>query len=179
MYFKTGRKEVLQDNEKEIEGLQESISSISVQLLKMQLSYSKYLYQYFLIFLIKLTLIDKEVKITQTVLSSNGSICEAKDDYNETTISFKKGELLQLSTNGHEVQSLETGQKSAVPMIYIGYSRLELLYLFQFAIIKEGLSLLPALLDNDEKAEYFILKITNDATLLQSLRELITKDKCK
>ena len=113
------------------------------------------------------------------MLSSNGSICEAQDDYNETTISFKKGELLQLSTNGHEVQSLETGQKSAVPMIYIGYSRVELLYLFQFAITKEGLSLLPALLDDDEKAEYFIQKITEDPTLLKSLRELITKNKCK
>ena len=43
MYFKTGRKEVLQNNEKEIEELQESISSISVQLLKMQPSYSKYI----------------------------------------------------------------------------------------------------------------------------------------
>ena len=115
------------------------------------------------------------------MLSSNGSICEAQDNYNETTIkfSFKKGELLQLSTNGHEVQSLETGQKSAVPMIYIGYSRVELLYLFQFAITKEELSLLPALLDDDKKAEYFIQEITDDPTLLQSLRELITMDKCK
>ena len=113
------------------------------------------------------------------MLSSNGSICEAQDDYNETTISFKNGELLQLSTNGHEVQSLETGQKSAVPMIYIGYSRVELLYLFQFAITQERLFLLPALFDDDEKAEYFIQKITKDPTLLKSLRELITKDKCK
>ena len=119
------------------------------------------------------------MKSTQTVLSSNGSICEAQDDYNDPVISFKKGELLQLSTNGHEVQSLETGQKSAVPMIYIGYSRVELLYLFQFAIAKEKLSLLPVLLDDDKKAEYFILKITNDLTLLKSLRELVTKDKCK
>ncbi|XP_019859174.1 PREDICTED: tyrosine-protein kinase SRK3-like [Amphimedon queenslandica] len=120
---------------------------------------------------------NEEVKSTQTVLSSNGSICEAQDDYNKTTISFKKGELLQLSANGHEVQSLETGQKSAVPMIYVGYSRVELLYLFQFAITKGGLSLLPALLDDDKKAEYFVETITNDPTLLQSLRELITKDK--
>ena len=43
MYFKTGRKEVLQNNEREIGKLQESISSISVQLLKMQPSYSKYI----------------------------------------------------------------------------------------------------------------------------------------
>uniref|UniRef100_A0A1X7U2J8 Tyrosine-protein kinase n=1 Tax=Amphimedon queenslandica TaxID=400682 RepID=A0A1X7U2J8_AMPQE len=157
--IRISRKEVLQDNEKEIEELQESISSISVQLLKMQLSYYK------------------KVKSTQTVLSSNGSICEAQDDYNETTISFKKGEIFMLSTNGHEVQSLETGQKSAVPMKYIGYSRVELLYLFQFAVTKEGLSLLPALLDDGEKAEYFILEITDNPTLLQSLRELITKDK--
>uniref|UniRef100_A0A1X7T200 Uncharacterized protein n=1 Tax=Amphimedon queenslandica TaxID=400682 RepID=A0A1X7T200_AMPQE len=125
------------------------------------------------------TSINKEVKSTQTVLSSNGSICEAQNDYNDTNISFKKGELFKISINGHEVQSLETGQDSAVPMKYIGYSRVELLYLFQFAITKEGLSLLPFLLDDDEKAEYFIQKINDDPTLLQSLRELITKDKCK
>ncbi|XP_019856456.1 PREDICTED: uncharacterized protein LOC100638399 [Amphimedon queenslandica] len=157
--IRISRKQVLQDNEREIGELQESISSISVELLKMQPSY------------------NKEVKITQTVLSSNGSICEAQDEYNETNISFKKGELLQLSANGHEVQSLETGQKSAVPMKYIGYSRVELLYLFQFAVTKEGLFLLPVLLDDDEKAEYFIQKITSDPTLLKSLRELTTKDK--
>ena len=44
MYFKTGRKEVRQYNEKEIERLQERISSISVQLLELKSSYSKYLY---------------------------------------------------------------------------------------------------------------------------------------
>ncbi|XP_019859580.1 PREDICTED: tyrosine-protein kinase SRK3-like isoform X2 [Amphimedon queenslandica] len=83
--IRISRKEVLQDNEKEIEELQESISSISVKLLKMQT------YQ----------------KATQTVLSSNGSICEAQDDYNDPVISFKKDELLQLSTNGHkELHSL-------------------------------------------------------------------------
>ncbi|XP_019862004.1 PREDICTED: tyrosine-protein kinase STK-like [Amphimedon queenslandica] len=157
--IRISRKEVLQDNKKKIGELQESISSISVKLLEMQTSY------------------NKKIKSTQTLLSPNGSICEAQVDYSDPVISFKKGELLQLSTNGHEVQSLETGQKSAVPMIYIGYSRVELLYLFQFAVIKEGLSLLPALLDDDEKAEYFILKIAKDPTLLQSLRELITKDK--
>ena len=43
MYFKTGRKEVLQYNKQEIEELQESISSITVQLLAMR-PYSKYLY---------------------------------------------------------------------------------------------------------------------------------------
>ena len=122
------------------------------------------------------------MKFTQTVLSSNGSICEAQDDYNETTISFKKGELLQLSTNGHEVQSLETGQKSAVPMIYIGYSRVELLYLFQLVMTtRTGLSFLPGYfqLDEEEKVVYFTLKFTNDPTLLQSLRELLKKNKCK
>ncbi|XP_019856454.1 PREDICTED: uncharacterized protein LOC100638653 isoform X2 [Amphimedon queenslandica] len=159
--IRISRKEVLQDNEKEIGGLLESISSISVKLLEMQTS-------------------NFYIKSTQTVLSFNGSICEAQDDYNETTISFKKGKLLQLSTNGHEVQSLETGQKSAVPMKYIGYSRVELLYLFQFAVTavtKEGLSLLPALFNDGEKAEYFIVRITNDPTLLQSLRNLTTKNK--
>ena len=121
------------------------------------------------------------MKFTQTMLSSNGSICEAKDDYNDTYISFKKGELLQLSTNGHEVQSLETGQKSAVPMIYIGYSRVELLYLFQLVMTKKRLSFLPGYLqlNDNEKAEYFILKMTDAPTLLKLLRELITKDKCK
>ena len=120
------------------------------------------------------------MKFTQTVLSSNGFICEAQDDYNHISISFKKGELLQLSRNGHEVQSLETGQKSVVPIKYIGYSMVELLYLFLFAMTtKEGLSLLPVLLDDDEKAKYFIRKITDDPTLLKSLRKLITKDKCK
>ena len=46
MYFKTGQKEVLQYNEQEIEELQESISSISVQFLEVQSSnsYSKYSY---------------------------------------------------------------------------------------------------------------------------------------
>ena len=120
------------------------------------------------------------MKSTQTVLSSNGSICEAQDDYHDLAISFKKGELFKLSTNGHEIQSLETGQRSAVPMTYIGYSMVELLYLFHFAMTtKEGLSFLPVLLDDDEKAEYFIRKITHDPTLLKSLKKLITKDKCK
>ncbi|XP_019859173.1 PREDICTED: tyrosine-protein kinase SRK2-like [Amphimedon queenslandica] len=154
--IRISRKEVLQDNEQEIEKLRESISSICVQLLEIEPSY---------------------IKSTQTVLSSNGSICEAQDDYNDPVISFKKGKLLQLSTNGHEVQSLETGQKSAVPMKYIGYSRVELLNLFQFAVTKEGLSLLPVIFDDDKKVEHFILKITNDFTILQSLRELITMDK--
>ena len=116
------------------------------------------------------------MKSTQTVLSSNGSICEAQIDYHGPAISFKKGEFLKLSTNGHEIQSLETGQKSVVPMKYIGYSMVELLYLFQFAIMKEQL---PVLFDDDEKIEYFIQKITGDPTLLKSLRKLITKNKCK
>ena len=125
------------------------------------------------------------MKSTQTVLSSNGSICEAQDDYHDPAISFKKGELLKLSTNGHEVQSLETGQRSVVPMTYIGYSMVELLYLFQFAMTQQKL---PnplilfddnSLLSDDEKAEYFIRKITGDPTLLKSLRKLITKNKCK
>ncbi|XP_019852391.1 PREDICTED: uncharacterized protein LOC100637712 [Amphimedon queenslandica] len=146
--IRISRKEVLHDNTKEIEELQESISSISVKLLEMR-TYQKF---------------------TQTVLSPNGSICEAQDDYNDPVISFKKGELLQLSTNGHEVQSLETGQKSAVPMTYIGYSRVELLYLFQFAIKMEIRSLIPRLFNDDEKAEYFIKKITDDPTVLHLLR---------
>ncbi|XP_019852393.1 PREDICTED: uncharacterized protein LOC100637961 [Amphimedon queenslandica] len=160
--IRISRKEVLQDNEQEIEELQESISSISVELLEMQPFY------------------NKEVKSTQTVLSSNGSICEAQVDYSDTTISFKKGELLQLSTNGHEVQSLETGQKSAVPMKYIGYSRVELLQLLQFAMTaKERLPvlLLPVLFNDDDKAEYFMQKLTGDAALLQSLRKWISEQK--
>ena len=120
------------------------------------------------------------MKSTQTVLSSNGFICEAQDDYHDPAISFKKGELLQLSTNGHGVQSLETGQRSAVPMTYIGYSMVELLYLFQFAMTtKEGLSFLPVLFDDDEKAKYFMQEVISDATLLQSLRNQISKQKCK
>uniref|UniRef100_A0A1X7TK33 non-specific protein-tyrosine kinase n=1 Tax=Amphimedon queenslandica TaxID=400682 RepID=A0A1X7TK33_AMPQE len=122
-------------------------------------------------------------KSTQTVLSSNGSICEAQDDSNDI-ISFKKGELLQLSIYGHEVQSLETGQKSAVPMIYVGYSRVELLHLFQFAMTQQKLPNPPILFDNnslvtsdDNKSEYFIKKITNDPTLLQLLRSQILKQK--
>ena len=111
----------------------------------------------------------------QTVLSSNGSICEAQDDYNHTDISFKKGEFLKLSTNGHEIQSLETGQKSVVPMKYIGYSMVELLYLFQFAMTAPN----PLVLDDDDKEMYFIQKITDDPTLLQSLRKWFSKQKCK
>ena len=53
--------------------------------------------------------------MTQTVLSSHGSLCVAQDDYSETHISFKKGELLQLSKNGIEVKSLETGRKGIIP----------------------------------------------------------------
>ncbi|XP_019859582.1 PREDICTED: receptor-like tyrosine-protein kinase kin-16 isoform X4 [Amphimedon queenslandica] len=101
--IRISRKEVLQDNEKEIEELQESISSISVKLLKMQ-TYRKYLYFNVTLFIQSTHKIEKA---TQTVLSSNGSICEAQDDYNDPVISFKKDELLQLSTNGHkELHSL-------------------------------------------------------------------------
>ena len=113
------------------------------------------------------------------MLSSNGSICEAQDDYHDPAISFKKGEFLKLSTNGHEVQSLETGQKSAVPIKYTGYSMVELLYLFQYAITKEGSLHLPVLFDDDEKAGYFMQKLTGDATLLPSLRKQLSKQKCK
>ncbi|XP_019858667.1 PREDICTED: tyrosine-protein kinase SRK3-like [Amphimedon queenslandica] len=44
---------------------------------------------------------------------------------------------------------------------------------------RTGLSLLPGhfQLDDEEKAEYFILKIAYDSTLLQSLRKLVTKNK--
>ncbi|XP_019859739.1 PREDICTED: uncharacterized protein LOC109587969 [Amphimedon queenslandica] len=148
--IRISQKEVLQDNEKEIG-----------KLLEMQSPY------------------NKEVKSTQTVLSFNGSICEAQNDYNGLVISFKKGELLQLSTNGHEVQSLETGQKSAVPMIYIGYSRVELLYLFQFAIKMEKLSFIPHLFNDDEKAEHFIKKITEDPTVLHLVRMQTSQQNCK
>ena len=113
------------------------------------------------------------------MLSSNGSICEAQDDYSRgSIISFKKGELLQLSTNGHEVQSLETGQKSAVPMIYIGYSRVELLQLFQFAVT-DPLIQFDDNLSDDDRAYYFMKKITNNPTQVQSLRKWISKHKCK
>ena len=116
------------------------------------------------------------MKSTQTVLSSNGLICVAQDDYNDTAISFKKGELLELSTNGHEVQSLETGQKSVVPMKYVGYSQVELLYFFQFAVTASNSPIFFH--DDDDKEEYFIQKITNDSTLLQSLRKWVSKQKC-
>ena len=123
-------------------------------------------------------------KSTQTVLSSNGSICEAQDDYNDNFISFKKGEILMLSIYGYEVQSLETGWKGVVPMTYIGYSMVELLYLFQFAMTQQKLPIPPILFNNsllsdDDKAEYFIKKLTNDPTLLQLLRKQISKQKCK
>ena len=182
VYFKPGQKEVLQYNEQEIEELQESISSISEQLLEMQTLnfYSKY----FIIMLSNQTSADMEKstnkieKFTQTVVSCNGCICVAEDDYNDTVISFKKDELLQLSTNGYEVQSLETGQKSVVPMIYIGYSMVELLYLFQFSITEQKLPA-PLILSDDDKAKFFIQKITDDLTLLQSLRIQMLKKKCK
>ena len=119
------------------------------------------------------------MKSTQTVLSSNGSICEAQFDYNHTDISFKKGDLLELSINGHEVKSLETGQQGTAPMIYIGYSMVELLYLFQFAMRKQGELHRLVPLNDDEKAEYFIQKFTNDSILLLSLRNRMSKQKCK
>ena len=110
------------------------------------------------------------MKSTQTVLSSNEFICEAQDDYHDPTISFKKGEFLKLSTNGHEIQSLETGQKSVVPMKYIGYSMVELLQLFQFAL---------SVLDNDETIESLIQSITKNIDIIHMTRKHMSKQKCK
>uniref|UniRef100_A0A1X7U317 Protein kinase domain-containing protein n=1 Tax=Amphimedon queenslandica TaxID=400682 RepID=A0A1X7U317_AMPQE len=148
------QKEALQHNEQEIEKLQESISFISVQLLNNKE---------------KLTHV-----FTQTTLSSSGSICVAQADYNNTIISFKKGEIFQLSKNGYEVQSLETGQKGAVPISCVGPSLLESLHLFQFAMTNQTLPLPPILLDetisDDEKAKHFIKIIADDNHTLQLLR---------
>ena len=125
--------------------------------------------------------------MTQTVLSSHGSLCAAQDNYNEMHISFKKGELLQLSTNGLEVQSLETGHKGIIPTGCVGYSKLELLQLFQFVMTKQKLSLPHPVLQkirsdldsDDDKAALFLQSIDNNLKLLDTLRREILKRNCK
>ena len=126
--------------------------------------------------------------MTQTVLSSIGSLCIAQRDYKKKYISFKKGELLQLSNNGLEVQLLETGHKGIIPIgcvkSCVGYSKLELLQLFQF--VKEVNLPHPVLQkirndldDNDDKASLFLQSIDDDPTLLDTLRREILKQYCK
>ena len=129
--------------------------------------------------------------MTQTVLSSNGSLCIAQHDYDKKYISFKKGELLQLSNNGLEVQLLETGHKGIIPIgcvkSRVGYSKLELLQLFQFVMTEQEVNLPhPVLLNirndldsNDKKASLFLQSIDDDPTLLDTLRREILKQYCK
>ena len=129
--------------------------------------------------------------MTQTILSSNGSLCIATDTTSsiasDNDISFKKGELLQLGTNGWEVQSLETGHKGIVLTGHIGYSKLELLQLFQFVMAGQEVSLpYPVLqkirnnLDSDDnKAALFLQSIDDDPTLLDALRREIFTFCCK
>ena len=126
-------------------------------------------------------------KVTQTVLLSNGSLCIVQDDYNDDHTSFKKGELLQLSNNGLEVQSLETTHKGIIPTGCVGYSKLELLQLFQFVMTEQEVNLPHPVLqktrndldDNDDKASLFIQSIDDDLTLLVTLRREILKQYCK
>ena len=129
--------------------------------------------------------------MTQTVLSSNGSLCVAIDTIysiaSNNDISFKKGELLQLGTNGWEVQSLETGHKGIVLTGQVGYSKLELLQLFQFVMTKQEVSLPHPVLQkiwndldsNDDKATLFLQSIDDDPTLLDTLRRIIFSFCCK
>ena len=129
--------------------------------------------------------------MTQTVLSSNGSLCVAQHDYKKKYISFKKGELLQLSNNGLEVQLLETGHKGIIPFgcvkNHVGYSKLELLQLFQFVMTEQEVNLLHPVLQkirnnldsNDKKASLFLQSIDDDPTLLVTLRRGILKQYCK
>ena len=127
--------------------------------------------------------------MTQTVLSSNGSLCVVQDKKNY--ISFKKGELLQLSNNGIEVQSLETGHKEIIHIgcvkSCVGYSKLELLQLFQFVMTEQEVNLPHPVLQkirndldsNDKKASLFLQSIDDDPTLLVTLRREILKQYCK
>ena len=125
-------------------------------------------------------------------MSSNGSLCIATDFTiysiaSDNDISFKKGELLQLGTNGWEVQSLETGHKGIVLTGHIGYSKLELLQLFQFMMSKQEMSLPHPVLQkimndldsNDDKAALFLQSIDDGPTLLVTLRREILKQYCK
>ena len=129
--------------------------------------------------------------MTQTILSSNGSLCIATDTIysiaSNNDISFKKGELLQLGTNGWEVQSLETGHKDIVFTGHVCYSKLELLQLFQFVMTEQEVSLpYPVLqmirndLDSDDdKASLFLQSIDDDPTLLDTIRREIFTFCCK
>ena len=126
--------------------------------------------------------------MTQTVLLSNGSLCVVQDN-NYT--SFKKGELLQLSNNGLEVQSLEAGHKEIIPIgcvkSCVGYSKLELLQLFQSVMTEQEVNLPHPVLQkirndldsNDKKASLFLQSIDDDPTLLVTLRREILKQYCK
>ena len=129
--------------------------------------------------------------MTQTVLSPHGSLCVAQHDYDKNYISFKKGELLQLSNNGLEVQSLEAGHKGIIPIgcvkSRVGYSKLELLQLFQFVMTEQEVNLPHPVLQkirndldsNDKKASLFLQSIDDDPTLLDTLRKEILKQYCK
>ena len=122
--------------------------------------------------------------MTQTVLSSNGSLCVVQD---KNYISFKKGELLQLSNNGLEVQLLEAGHKGIIPIGCVGYSKLELLQLFQFVMTEQEVNLPHPVLQkirndldsNDKKASLFLQSIDDDPTLLVTLRREKLKQYCK
>ena len=125
--------------------------------------------------------------MTQTVLSSNGLLCIAQHDYKKNYISFKKGELLQLSTNEWVVQSLETGHKGNVFIGCVGYSKLELLQLFQFVMTEQEVNLPHPVLQkirndldsNDKKASLFLQSIDDDPTLLDTLRRGMFEQYCK
>ena len=117
-------------------------------------------------------------------MSPHGSLCVVQDN---NYISFKKGELLQLSNNGIEVQSLETGYKGIIPIGCVGYSKLELLQLFQFVMTEQEVNLPHPVLQkirndlgsNDKKASLFLQSIDDDPTLLVTLRRKILKQCCK
>ena len=129
--------------------------------------------------------------MTQTILSSNGSLCIATDTINsialDNDISFKKGELLQLDTNRWEVQSLETGHKGIILTGQVGYSKLELLQLFQFVMSEQELNIPHPVLQkirndldsDDDKAALFLQSIDDDPTLLDTLRREIFTFCCK
>ena len=124
-------------------------------------------------------------------MSTNESLCVAQHDYKKKYISFKKGELLQLSNNGLEVQLLEAGHKGIIPIgcvkSCVGYSKLELLQLFQFVMIEQEVNLPHPVLQkirndlgsNDKKASLFLQSIDDDPTLLVTLRREILMHYCK
>ena len=125
--------------------------------------------------------------MTQTILLSNGSLCVAQRDYIKNNISFIKGELLQLSNNGLEVQSLLTGHKGIILAGCVGYSKLELLQLFQFVMTEQEVNLPHPVLQkirndldsNDKKASLFLQSIDDDPTLLDTLRRGMLNQYCK